>query len=67
MKLVICISRQSDTNYRAWCPALPGCMVYGQSRREAHERVHAAIEGYLASLDIALPRELQRQFQAVAS
>ena len=67
MKVVVHLSRQSDAYYRAWCPALPGCVVYGQSKQEAQEKIEAAIQGYLASLDIALPRELERQFQGLAS
>jgi hypothetical protein len=49
-----------DGEYRAWCPALPGCAVYGRSRHEAQIRVLQAVRGYLAHLDVALPRELAR-------
>ena len=44
--------------FRAWCPALPGCFVVGQSRQEIQQRMATAIDGYLASLAVALPREL---------
>jgi predicted RNase H-like HicB family nuclease len=46
--------------YRAWCPALPGCAVYGRSRREVRARIRQAVLGYLEHLAVALPRELAR-------
>jgi hypothetical protein len=49
--------------YRAWCPALPGCAVYGGSWREAKVRIQQAIGGYLAHLSVALPRELARRLR----
>lgn len=49
-----------DGSYRASCPALPGCTVFGRSIREAQVRVRQAMRGYLEHLDIALPRELAR-------
>ena len=49
-----------DGTYRAWCPALPGCTVYSRSRQEAGARIQQAVRGYLAHLDVALPRELAR-------
>ncbi len=60
MKLVVKISREVGGAYRASCPALPGCVVWGQSREEAKTKINQAIEGYLASLNVALPRELAR-------
>jgi len=41
---------------RAWCPALPGCVVTAESWPEAKRVLNDAIEGYLASMNIALPR-----------
>ena len=58
MKLVIKISERVDGGYRASCPSLPGCVVYGSSQVEVKERIEDAIRGYMASLDVALPREL---------
>ena len=58
MKLGIKIVRQVDS-YEAWCPALPGCRVTAASREQACERIQSAVRGYLASLDVALPRELR--------
>ena len=58
MTLSIRIRQEVNKTFRASCPALPGCVVYAQSKDEAQARVRLAISGYLASLDVALPREL---------
>ena len=58
MKLAIKIEQQPDGEYRACCPSLPGCSACGQTKEEAHSRIHLAVQGYLASLDVCLPREL---------
>ncbi len=49
------ISQRRSGMFRAWCPALPGCVVLGASRGEVETRITKAVEGYLASLNIALP------------
>lgn len=36
--------------YHAWCPALPGCHTWGQTEREALERLEEAVELYLDDL-----------------
>lgn len=64
MKMTVRIARGTDGFYRAWCPALPGCFVMGLTGEEAHAEVARAIEGDLASLDVALPRELGRSLTA---
>ena len=58
MKLAIKIEQQPDGVYRAFCPSLPGCSVCGQTKDDAHSRIHMAVRSYLASLDVCLPREL---------
>jgi len=60
MKLAIRITRGIDGSYRAFCPALPGCVVWGTSLKEAKEKIDSAVSGYVASLDSTLPRELAR-------
>ena len=60
MRMTVKITRISSGAYRAWCPALPGCVVWGASRTEAQEKIEKAVWGYLASLNVALPRELAR-------
>jgi predicted RNase H-like HicB family nuclease len=60
MKIMFKIMELCDGTYHAWCPALPGCVVYGVSRSEAGSRIQQAIDGYMEHLDVALPRELAR-------
>ena len=64
MRLVTRIVRQPNGGYRAWCPALPGCVVMAASRAEAEAQIARAIEGYIASMDVALPRELGRRLRS---
>lgn len=54
MKVAIVINRTRD-GYRAWCPALPGCVEFGRNREEAGERIAQAVRGYLASMDSQQP------------
>ncbi len=63
MQLSIKIADQVNYSYRAWCPGLPGCVVYGRSKAEAKKKIMAAINGYLATVEVALPRELGRKLQ----
>jgi predicted RNase H-like HicB family nuclease len=60
MKLVIRIKQQLNGSYRAYCPSLPGCCVCGQTKEDAYSKINLAVRGYLASLDVCLPRELNR-------
>ena len=60
MNLFVKINRRTGHDFRASCPALPGCVVYGRSRIEVKDRIQEAVLGYLASLDVALPAELSR-------
>ncbi len=64
MRLAIHFMHLPNGYCRASCPALPGCTVYGETREQARARIQDAISGYLASLDVALPRELGRSFQS---
>jgi len=60
MSLRMNLSRNVFGCYRAWCPSLPGCAVWGLSRKEAKEKLRNAVLGYIAHLEIVLPRELAR-------
>lgn len=57
MKILIKTARQANGAYRAWCPALPGCAVRAETRGRAQSKIGDAVVGYLASMDVALPRE----------
>jgi predicted RNase H-like HicB family nuclease len=50
VKYRINISVDEDGAYVATCPALPGCVSEGKTRKEALVNIRDAIEGYLASL-----------------
>ena len=60
MKLAIRIKQLPNGTYRACCPSLPGCSVCGQTRDDTHAKLDLAMQGYLAALDVCLPRELSR-------
>jgi predicted RNase H-like HicB family nuclease len=60
MDLTVSINRAPDGSFRGRCLALPGCVVWGRSREETRRNLHEAVRGYLASLDVALPREISR-------
>ena len=63
MEAAVRIAGRCDGTYRAWCPALPGCAVYGSSRHEARTRIGHAVRGYMEHLEVALPRELARHIR----
>jgi predicted RNase H-like HicB family nuclease len=50
MKFRIIINQDEDGVFVAECPALPGCISQGNSRKEALENINDAIKGYLESL-----------------
>ena len=60
MRLVIKIKQRPNGTYWACCPSLPGCSVCGQTKEDARSRIDLAVQGYLASLDVCLPRELNK-------
>ncbi len=60
MQLAVRIARESAISFRAWCPALPGCVVWGRTWREARDKIEQAVMGYLTHIEEALPRELGR-------
>ena len=60
MKLIIKIKQQPDGSFLACCPSLPGCSAWGQTKEHVHSKISLAVRGYLARLDVCLPRELSR-------
>ena len=50
MKYRVHIERDEEGFYVATCPALPGCISQGKTRKEAISNIGDAVEGYLASL-----------------
>ncbi|MFB3885971.1 MAG: type II toxin-antitoxin system HicB family antitoxin [Thermodesulfobacteriota bacterium] len=50
MRYRILIEQDEDENFVAECPALPGCVSQGKTRKEAVANIQDAIEGYIESL-----------------
>ncbi|MBI2655751.1 type II toxin-antitoxin system HicB family antitoxin [Candidatus Woesearchaeota archaeon] len=50
MKYRIVIEEDEDGMFAAECPALPGCVSQGKTRKEALANIKDAIKGYLESL-----------------
>jgi predicted RNase H-like HicB family nuclease len=50
MKYRVIIEQDEDGVFVAEVPALPGCISQGQTRAEALNNIHEAIEAYLESL-----------------
>jgi len=61
MNLVVRIVRCFGGYYRAWCPALPGCIAHGRTREEASEAIRLAVNAYLANLETILPKQLEAE------
>ncbi len=47
MKLKVTLTKGEDGWYVVQCPALPGCVSQGRTKREAMENIREAIEGWL--------------------
>jgi len=50
MKFRVLIEQDEDGVFIAECPALPGCISQGNTRKESLENINDAIKGYLESL-----------------
>lgn len=50
MKFRVIIGQDEDGVFIAQCPALPGCVSQGKTRKEAEANVKEAVQGYLESL-----------------
>lgn len=46
----IILRPESEGGYTALVPALPGCVTYGRTLKEAQQMARDAISGYIASL-----------------
>lgn len=62
MNLALRVAQRGDADYAGWCPDLPGCGERGATRQEAVAKTAETAAGYLASLNIALPREFEDAF-----
>ena len=50
MKFRVIIGQDEDGVFIAQCPALPGCVSQGKTRKEAEANVKEAVQGYIESL-----------------
>ena len=50
MKFRVIFEQDEDGVFVAHCPALPGCISQGTTRKEAQANIKEAITGYLESL-----------------
>ena len=50
MRYRILIEQDEDGMFVSECPALPGCISQGKTRKEALENIQDAIKGYWESL-----------------
>lgn len=50
MKYRIIIEQDEEGMFVAECPALPGCISQGKTRKEALNNIEDAMKGYLESL-----------------
>jgi antitoxin HicB len=69
MKYRIIIEQDEDGIFVAECPALPGCISQGKTRKEALENIQDAIKGYLESLkkhDEPVPPSIDEEIIEVA-
>jgi predicted RNase H-like HicB family nuclease len=50
LRYVVTIDREEDGRFLASVPAVPGCHVYGRTRRQAVDRAQRALQFYIDSL-----------------
>jgi predicted RNase H-like HicB family nuclease len=52
LRYVVTIEREADGRFIASVPEVPGCHVYGRTRRQAVSRARAALQFYVSSLRV---------------
>ncbi len=66
MRYTVIIERGRESGYVAVCPALPGCVSQGRTKREALKNIREAIEAYIeALLEDGLPVPVERGRETV--
>ncbi len=64
MRYTVIIESGRESGYVAVCPALPGCVSQGRTKREVLKNIKEAIEVYIESLlqdGLAVPIERGRE------
>ncbi len=55
MKWRVILERDPESgDWAAWCPELPGCTSAGETKKEALDNIHEAIELYLEPAPLRL-------------
>ena len=70
MKYRVLINQDDDGVFVATCPALPGCVSQGKTRKEALTNIKDAIDGYLVSLkkhDEPIPSPIEEEMVEVSA
>jgi len=60
MQLAVNVRQEENGKCIAWCEALPGCTARGDDQQQAIAKIEQAIQGYLASLNVAAPVRVVR-------
>jgi predicted RNase H-like HicB family nuclease len=63
----VLVSPKEDGRYQAYCPSLPGCRAYGDTRKEAIRNIKTSISHRLDALIFmgkAIPRDPDLASQA---
>ena len=50
MRYTVIIESGRESGYVAICPALPGCVSQGRTKRDARKNIKEAIEAYIEAL-----------------
>lgn len=64
MRYTVIIERGRESGYVAVCPALPGCVSQGRTKRETLKNIREAIEVYIEALlqdGLSVPIEQGRE------
>ena len=64
MRYTVIIESGRESGYVAVCPALPGCVSQGRTKREARKNTREAIEVYIEALledGLSVPVERGRE------
>ena len=66
MRYTVIIESGREAGYVAVCPALPGCVSQGRTKREVLKKIREAIEVYIESLlEDGLPVPVERGRETV--
>ncbi len=65
MKYTVVLERESDGGFVASVPVLPGCVSQGDSREEALQNIHEAIDLYIEDCQLSgdpVPEEASLEY-----